>query len=124
MHKFIFSLFFIIITSGDAFCQDIEVQNKSVTGVFQADGRTQSEIYSAINRWISINYGSAKEVIELNDESAGNIILKGVNTVEVKRPTKKGKYITPQKSHLIQTRLLIQNFSKHFYPCKTNKNFV
>lgn len=93
-----------------SFGQEYKIEEKSITGVFDIDGKSKAEIFSAINKWISINYNSAKNVIQLNDAEAGNIIIKGINEVTYKNAVKalypKNSYIsentTTKFNHLIE----------------------
>lgn len=54
--------------------QEFKYEEKLVTGIFEAQGKSKSEIFSAINKWISINYNSSKNVIQMNDMDSGTII--------------------------------------------------
>lgn len=69
--------------------QEFKYEEKVVTGIFEAQGKSKSEIFSAINKWISINYNSSKNVIQMNDIDSGTIIVKGINTVKTKNALKK-----------------------------------
>lgn len=72
---FLITLFLCqIITS-----QEFELGEKSITGIFDVKGKSKSEIFSSINRWISLNYNSSKDIIQLNDKESGTIIVKGIN---------------------------------------------
>jgi len=62
--------------------QEYKLEEKTVTKVFEVADKNKSEIFSSINKWISINYNSAKNVIQMNDKEAGTIIIKGINEVE------------------------------------------
>lgn len=96
-----------------SFGQEYKIEEKSITGVFNVDGKSKAEIFSAINKWISINYNSAKNVIQLNDTEAGNIIIKGINEVTSKNAIKflypKNAYIpentTTKFNHLIEINI-------------------
>ena len=61
--------------------QEYKIEDKALTGIFEVQGKTKGQIYSAINKWISINYNSGKSVTQLSDGEAGNIIVKGINEV-------------------------------------------
>jgi hypothetical protein len=63
-------------------------EDKALTGVYEVAGKSKSEIFTAINKWISINYNSAKTVIQSNDVVTGNIMVKGSNVVSYKNATK------------------------------------
>lgn len=100
------------------FGQTYKIEEKSITGVFDVDGKSKAEIFSAINKWISINYNSAKNVIQLNDAEAGNIIIKGINEVTCKSVAKtlypKNAYIpentTTKFNHLIEINVKENKF--------------
>ena len=68
--------------------QEYKLEEKSVIGVFEANGKTKAEIFSAINKWISINYNSSKTVVQLSDAEGGNIVVKGINEAKCKNNTK------------------------------------
>jgi hypothetical protein len=36
--------------------QEYKLEEKSVTGIFEVNGKTKAELFSAINKWISVNY--------------------------------------------------------------------
>lgn len=101
-----------------SFGQEYKIEEKSITGVFNVDGKSKAEIFSAINKWISINYNSAKNVIQLNDAEAGNIIIKGINEVTYKNAIKfmypKNAYIpentTTKFNHLIEINVKENKF--------------
>jgi len=107
-------LTFCLTTFGQAY----KIEEKSITGVFDVDGKSKAEIFSAINKWISINYNSAKNVIQLNDAEAGNIIIKGINEVTCKSVAKtlypKNAYIpentTTKFNHLIEINVKENKF--------------
>ncbi len=96
MRKIILDLGFSLI-SVVLYSQEYTLEDKTVVGVFDAPKKTKSEIFSSINKWISINYNSAQGVVQLNDKEAGNIILKGINEAVYKNVLKelypKNKYI-------------------------------
>lgn len=70
------------------FSQEYKTDDKALTGVFEVAGKSQGEIFSAINKWISINYNSGKSVTQLSDAEGGNIIIKGINQVSYKNISK------------------------------------
>lgn len=82
MKKILLTLFMCI--SFNNYAQEYKLEEKSVTGVFEANGKTKAELFSAINKWVSINYNSGKTVTQLSDVEAGTIIVKGINTVATK----------------------------------------
>jgi hypothetical protein len=67
--------------STSIYAQTYTTEDKVLTGVFDTQGKTKAQIYSAINKWISINYNSGKSVTQLSDVDAGNIVVKGINEV-------------------------------------------
>lgn len=73
-----------IFLYNNIYAQEYKLEEKSVTGVFEANGKTKAELFSAINKWVSINYNSGKTVTQLSDAEAGTIIVKGINTVATK----------------------------------------
>lgn len=101
-----------------SFGQEYKVEEKAITGVFEIDGKSKTEIFSAINKWISVNYNSAKNVIQLNDLVAGNIIIKGINTVTYLNAMKvlypKNSYIpestTTKFNHLMEINVKENKF--------------
>lgn len=68
--------------------QEYKLEEKSVIGIFEANGKTKAEIFSAVNKWISINYNSSKTVVQLSDAEGGNIIVKGINEAKYKNNNK------------------------------------
>ncbi len=68
--------------------QEYKIEDKAVTGVFELQGKTKAQIYSAITKWISINYNSGKSVTQLSDSEGGNIIVKGINEISYLTNTK------------------------------------
>jgi hypothetical protein len=93
--------------------QVLKTEAKSITGTFDAKEKSKSDIFSSINKWISINYNSAKNVIQMNDLESGTIIVKGINVVEYKNPARQlypnNKYISEIASvnfnHLIEINI-------------------
>ena len=73
----------LILVSFYANAQEYKLEEKTVTGVFDVAGKSKSEIFSAISKWISINYNSGKSVTQLSDAEGGNIIVKGINETTV-----------------------------------------
>jgi hypothetical protein len=79
MKNVLFALLIMLPTV--IYAQTYTTEDKVLTGVFETQGKTKAQIYSAINKWISINYNSGKSVTQLSDVDAGNIIVKGINEV-------------------------------------------
>ena len=80
--------------------QVLKTDAKSITGTFDAKEKTKSDLFSSINKWISINYNSAKNVIQMNDLESGTIIVKGINEVEFKNTAKQ---IYPNSKNMPET---------------------
>lgn len=85
MKKIIYLLF--IITS-ITYAQEYKIEEKTVTGVFELKEKTKTEIFGLINKWVALNYNSAKDVVQLSDISTGTIIVRGINNVEYKNYNK------------------------------------
>ena len=98
---------------GISYSQVLKTEAKTITGTFDAKDKSKSDLFSSINKWISINYNSAKNVIQMNDLESGTIIVKGINSVEFKNPSKQmypnNKYIPAITSvnfdHLIEINI-------------------
>jgi hypothetical protein len=111
--KLILGIIIMVMTSSISFGQDYELEEKTVIGIFEIEGKNKSELFSSINKWISINYNSAQNVIQMNDKEAGTIIIKGINEVVYKNTMKsiypKNKYIpeysTTKFNHLIEINI-------------------
>ena len=78
----------VILTISNLYSQNYTYEDKTMTGIFDVKDKSQSELFSLINKWISINYNSSKDVIQLNDKESGTIIIKGVNETKYKNATK------------------------------------
>ena len=111
--KLLFGIIILTVTSFQTYAQEYELDEKTVTGIFEMEGKNKSAIFSAINKWISINYNSAKNVIQMNEKESGTIIIKGINQVVYKNTWKslypKNKYITEYSTtkfnHLIEINI-------------------
>lgn len=77
-----------MLTSFVGYFQEYELGDKSMTKVFEVPGKSQGELFSLLNKWVSLNYVSAQDVIQMSDESSGTIIVKGINSVTIKNPSK------------------------------------
>ena len=84
----IFTLSTMAITPLKSFSQEYEYEEKIITGIFEVEGKSESEIFSAINKWIALNYNSAQNVVQLNDKESGTIIVKGINEAVYKNAIK------------------------------------
>lgn len=93
-------LILVLIFPAISFSQNFIIDNHSVTGVFEAKGKTKSELFSALNRWITLHYKSANSVIQLNDPESGTIIVKGVNSVVY---TNADKILYPNNKNISST---------------------
>ena len=51
-------ILFMILIVNSVYSQDYTYEDKTMTGVFEVKGKSQSELFSLINKWISINYNS------------------------------------------------------------------
>jgi hypothetical protein len=107
-------LFITTITNA----QEYKLEQKSVSGVFEIKEKTKAEIFASINKWISINYNSAKNVVQMNDLESGTIIIKGINEVIYKNSMKElypnNKYLleytTTKFNHLIEINIKDNRF--------------
>lgn len=63
------------------YAQEFKYEEKVVIGIFEVKDKNKFQIFSEINKWISVNYNSGKTVTQLSDAEAGNIIIKGINEV-------------------------------------------
>ena len=86
MKKILFGLLMAVSFYSNA--QEYKLEDKALSGVFEAQGKTKAQIYSAINKWISINYNSGKSVTQLSDGEGGNIVVKGINETKYKNTYK------------------------------------
>ena len=126
-------LIFLFISSiQQIYCQDIlselskiedtilnlNITEKKITATINAIGKSKSEIYSSINKWVSINYTSANDVIQMNDKEAGTMIVKGLNSISFINPTRatypKTKAI-PIENKLLLSHLLEINVRDNKY---------
>ena len=111
--KVIFTIFIVILTLSYCVGQEYELEEKAVTGIFEIPKKNKSELFTLINKWISINYNSAKNVIQMNDKESGTIIIKGINEVVYKNTMKTiypnnrymQDYSTTKFNHLIEINI-------------------
>lgn len=109
----IFTFLTMTLTSFKSYSQKFEYEEKAITGIYEAEGKTKLEIFSSINKWIALNYNSAKNVVQLNDKESGTIIVKGINKALYKNVIKemypKKKYIqeynTVKFNHTIEINI-------------------
>jgi hypothetical protein len=112
MRKFILLLLFIPIFTK---AQEFKLEDKTVTGIFEIKEKTKAEIYASINKWVSINYNSAKNVVQMNDLESGTIIIKGINEVSYKNLMtevfpKALEYYKTKFNHLIEINIKDNKF--------------
>jgi hypothetical protein len=111
-------LLVIFVITQLANAQEYSYSEKSVIGVFEVPNKSKAEVFSTITKWVSINYNSSKNVTQLSDLEAGNIIIKGINAVTYKNNAKalypNNKYIADQTTsnfnHLIEINVKDNKF--------------
>lgn len=62
---------------------DTATHKVSYTEIVYVDSVSKNDLFSRSLEWIAINYKSANQVIELKDEQAGKIIVKGNFSIPV-----------------------------------------
>jgi hypothetical protein len=107
MKKLILGILMAVSVFSNA--QEYKLEEKSLTGIFEANGKTKAELFSAINKWISVNYNSANSVIQLNDLESGTIIVKGINTIVNKSFIK--SFLHPDLQKKASFNTMTYNFS-------------
>ncbi len=86
---------------------NLDIKERSMTATVDAIGKSKSEIFSIINKWVSINYNSANDVIQMNDKESGIMIVKGLSTVSFINPT---RAIYPKtKAIPIESKMLLNH---------------
>jgi hypothetical protein len=96
--------------------QEYKLEGKTITGTFDIKDKGKSEMFALINKWISINYNSAKNVVQMNDLESGTIIIKGINEVKYKNPLKiiypnlAAEFTTIKFNHLIEVNVKDNKF--------------
>lgn len=106
----------ILFISSIANAQEYKLEGKTITGTFDINDKSKSEIFASINKWISINYNSAKNVVQMNDLESGTIIIKGLNEVKYKNPIKiiypnlAAEFTTIKFNHLIEVNVKDNKF--------------
>lgn len=73
MNKIIF--FLLLSITNLSFSQKINTEGNGYTEIVKADSLTKTEIYNKLTEWISLNYKSANDVIQLDRKD--KIIVKG-----------------------------------------------
>lgn len=56
---------------------DPETHLVAYTGVVEAPGATQAQLYDRAYEWVAKNYNSAQRVIQMQDKESGKLIVKG-----------------------------------------------
>ena len=113
MKKVILLIMFITTITN---AQEYKLEEKTITGVFEIKEKTKPEIFASINKWVSINYNSAKNVVQMNDLESGTIIIKGINEVKHKNPLKiiypnlAAEFTTLKFNHLIEVNVKDNKF--------------
>lgn len=113
MRKITLILLFISLIAN---AQEYKLEEKTITGTFDIKDKSKSEIFTSINKWISINYNSAKNVVQMNDLESGTIIIKGLNEVKYKNPIKiiypnlAAEFTTIKFNHLIEVNVKDNKF--------------
>ena len=113
MKKIILLMLFITTLTN---AQEYKLEGKTITGTFDIKDKGKSEMFALINKWISINYNSAKNVVQMNDLESGTIIIKGINEVKYKNPLKiiypnlAAEFTTIKFNHLIELNVKDNKF--------------
>ena len=79
MKTTLLSLFLLmnLIATSQELGYDDQTKKYTEQDVVEIDSLSKSELYSKALEWISLNYKSAKDVIQLSNEEMGKIIVKG-----------------------------------------------
>lgn len=66
----------------------VPYENLSVRykGVIEAPGLSATDIYNRAKRWVAQNYRSSKDVIQLDNKEAGEIMVKGYAYIDFTQP--------------------------------------
>jgi Domain of unknown function (DUF4468) with TBP-like fold len=82
MNKIIF--FLLLLITNFSFSQKINTEGNGYTEIVKADSLTKTEIYNKLKEWISLNYKSANDVIQLDTKDKlivkGNFVLEYVQS--------------------------------------------
>lgn len=114
----IFAILMTLIFSLASFGQEYEIEQRTVTGIFEVKELSKSDLFSEINKWVSVNYTASKNVIQMNDKESGILIIKGTNEVQYENAWKSlykkskiiSKYSTLKISHLIEINVKDNKF--------------
>lgn len=101
-----------------SFGQEYKIEGRTVTGIFEVKEKSKSDLFSELNKWVSINYKASKHVIQMNDKESGILIIKGTNEVQYENAWKSlykkseiiPKYSTLKISHLIEINVKDNKF--------------
>lgn len=115
MRKIILLILFITTITN---AQEYKLEDKTITGIFEIKEKTKAEIFASINKWVSINYNSAKNVVQMNDLESGTIIIKGINETIYKNSIKElypnnkfvQEYTKTKFNHLIEINIKDNKF--------------
>jgi len=118
MRKFILLMLLITTITTVTNAQEYKLDDKTITGIFEVKEKSKSEIFASINKWVSINYNSAKNVVQMNDLESGTIIIKGINEVTYKNSMKElypnnksvEEYTKTKFNHLIEINIKDNKF--------------
>lgn len=114
----IFAILITLMFSITSFGQEYEIEERTVTGIFEVKGKSKSELFSELNKWVSINYKASEHVIQMNDKESGILIIKGTKEVQYENAWKSlykkseiiQKYSTLKISHLIEMNVKDDKF--------------
>jgi hypothetical protein len=71
----------LLIISLNGYSQELKLDETglySAKGIEQYDSINKTILFQKVNEWITLNYKSANEVIQLTDKEQGKIIMKGI----------------------------------------------
>ena len=97
MKKLLFTLAVLVSFAG--YAQD-STFTSTISYVNKVEGKTKSEIFSLLSKWVALNYNSANNVVQLNDAEGGNIIVKGINSMVTSNAN---KAMLPNNPHVTST---------------------
>lgn len=93
----------LLMLSLTDYAQTYTTEDKALTGVIECQGKTKAQIFSAISKWISINYNSGKSVTQLSDAEGGNIVIRGINEITYPNNT---KILYPNMKSISETSIM------------------
>lgn len=125
MKNIILGLLFFCCTS---IVKAQEYSDKTVTTVVDVKGASKSDLFASINKWVSLNYNSAKDVLQLNDKESGTIIIKGNSTIsfdnDMKQYSKNNRYTLDVASIPVNHTIEINVKNEKFRTVITYTGFV